>query len=74
MKESEKGVSLDQFFKQVKKLKRHSIIRNMGTCMFALGVVTPAVMLAKRFYGKDDAEFQTKKEIRTKLIEDGIIA
>jgi len=68
------GGSTEQFFKQVKKLKRGSIITNMGACMFALGVVTPAIMLAKRLIGKDDAEFQTKKEIRKQLIEEGIIA
>ena len=72
--EMKKGVTSNKFFSQVKKLKRHSIITNMGTCMFALGIVTPTVMLAKRMYRKDDSEFQTKKEIRNKLIKDGIIA
>ena len=68
-----KGDTTEKFFKQVKKLKRHSILTNIGTCMFALGIVTPAIMLAKRLVSKDDAEFQTKKEIRQKLIEEGII-
>ena len=68
-----KGDSTEKFFKQVKKLKRHSILTNIGSCMFALGVVTPAVMLAKRFYKKDDTEFYTKAEIRKQLQEEGII-
>ena len=68
------GETSENFFKQVKKLKRGSIITNIGTCMFALGVVTPAIMVAKRLIGKDDAEFQTKKEIRKQLIKEGIIA
>ena len=69
-----KGDTTEQFFKQVKKLKRGSIITNIGTCILALGVVTPAIMLAKRLASKDDAEFQTKKEIRKQLMEEGIIA
>lgn len=69
-----KGESSEKFFAGVKKLKRNSILTNIGTCIFALGVVTPAIMLAKRLAGKDDAEFQTKKEIRAQLIKEGIIA
>lgn len=69
-----KGDTTENFFKHVKKLKRNSIKINIGSCMFALGVLTPAVMLAKRFMSKDNAEFQTKKEIREQLINDGIIA
>ena len=42
--------------------------------MFALGVVTPAVMLAKRFMSKDNTEFQTKKEIREQLIKEVVIS
>ena len=69
-----KGETTEQFFNGVKKLKRNSIITNIGTCIFALGIVTPAIMLAKRLAGKDDTEFQTKKEIREQLIKEGIIA
>ena len=57
-----KGETTEAFFSGVKKLKRHSIITNIATCIFALSVVTPAAMLAKRLLGKDNAEFQTKKE------------
>lgn len=69
----QKGETSEQFFKGVKKLKRHSILTAMGSCMFALGVVTPFAILAKRLLGKDDAEFKTKTDIRQKLIEDGVI-
>ena len=69
-----KGETSAKFFDGVKKLKRHSIITNIGTCIFALSIVTPAAMLAKRLLGKDNAEFQTKKEIREQLIKDGVIA
>ena len=69
-----KGETADTFFKGVKKLKRHSVITNIATCIFALSVVTPAAMLAKRLLGKDNSEFQTKKEIREQLIKEGIIS
>ena len=65
---------LPYFTKAVKKLKRGSIVKNIGTCIFALGIVTPGIMLIKRLFAKDDQEFQTKKEIREQLIKEGIIA
>ena len=68
------GQTSEAFFKGVKKLKRGSIMMNIGTCMFALGVVTPGIMLAKRFLRKDDVEFKTKAEVRKQLIEEGIIS
>ena len=67
------GETADMFFENVKKLKRKSIIMNIGTCIFALGIVTPAIMLAKRLSGKDDTEFETKKRIREQLIKEGVI-
>ena len=69
-----KGETSDKFFEGVKKLKRKSIITNIGSCIFALGVLTPAIMLAKRYIGNEDTEFQTKKEIREQLIKEGVIA
>lgn len=69
----QKGDTADNFFNAVKKLKRGSILKNIGTCIFALGVVTPGIMLMKRIFAKDDQEFQTKKEIREQLIKDGVI-
>ena len=71
--DSMKNESSEEFFKGVKRLKRNSVLMNIGTCIFALGIVTPAIMLAKRFAKKDDKEFQTKAEIRKQLIEEGII-
>lgn len=68
-----KGETPEQFFDAVKKLKRKSIRTNIGTCILALGVLTPAIMLTKRLMGKDDQEFQTKKEIREQLIKEGLI-
>lgn len=69
-----KGETSDKFFSGVKKLKRNSIRMNIGICILALGVMTPLMMLAKRFMGKEDLEFQTKKEIREQLIKEGVIS
>ena len=40
-----KGETTDSFFKQLKKLKRKSIRMNIGSCILALGVITPSIML-----------------------------
>ena len=69
-----KGDTSEKFFAGVKKLKRGSILTNIGSCIFALGVLTPGLTLLKRFTSKGDEEFQTKKEIREQLIKEGIIA
>ena len=69
-----KGEDVDKFCQGVKKLKRTSILTNIITCILALGVVTPGVMLLKRLTAGDDEEFQTKKEIREQLVKEGIIS
>ena len=68
------GETNDKFFKKVRGLKRHSVLMNIGSCILALGVITPAIMLLKRFNDKSGEEFQTKKEIREQLINEGIIS
>ena len=68
------GETSDKFFAEVKRLKRNSIIMNIASCIMALGVITPAIMLAKRLTDKNGAEFQTKKEIKEQLIKEGIIS
>lgn len=69
-----KGESAEDFFSKVKKLKRNSIKMNIGACIMALGVVTPAIMLLKRMTDKSGPEFQTKKEIKEQLIKEGVIS
>ncbi len=68
-----KGETTDEFFTKVRKLKRNSINMNIGACILALGVITPAIMLLKRKTDKGGSEFQTKKEIKDELIKEGII-
>ena len=67
------GESSDEFFKQLRKLKRSSILKNIGACILALGVITPGIMLIKRLTAKSGSEFQTKTEIKEELIREGII-
>ena len=68
-----KGESTEKFFNDVRKLKRRSIIANIGACILALGVITPGAMLLKRYTDKSGKEFQTKREIKEQLIREGII-
>ena len=70
---AQKGENTEKFFKKVKKLKRCSIITNIGTSIFALGILAPGVMLIKRKFFDQDSEFQTKRDIRNQMIKDGII-
>ncbi len=62
----ESGQDLDTFFKSVRKLKRASVIKNMGACIGALGILAPAIMLAVRFLG-GDKDYQVKKDVEAKL-------
>ncbi len=68
------GKTSEEFFSKVKKLKRSSILMNIGSCMFALGVLTPAIMLLNRIAGDGNQEFETKRRIREQLIKEGIIS
>lgn len=62
---------LNKFMKDLKKLKRGSILKNIGSCIAALGVIAPALMVAVRYFGdKDNRDFQVKKEIEKKLAEE----
>lgn len=67
---SESGQTVDDFFKDVRKLKRGSILKNMGSTIFALGVVLPGIMLADRYLKPDNKEFAVEKEIKAKLAEE----
>ncbi len=61
------GETLDIFLNGVKKLKRSAIRTNIGSCIAALGVIAPTIMVGLRFMNKDNKEFQTKKDIEAKL-------
>lgn len=61
------GNSVDEFLTSVKKFKRSAVLKNIGACIGALGIVVPAIMVGLRFIDKNNKEFQTKKEIEAKL-------
>ena len=60
------GQNVDDFFKSLRKLKRGSVLINIGSCIAALGVIAPGIMLALRKFGKD-SEYQVKKDVEAKL-------
>lgn len=61
------GQTADEFFKEVRKLKRGSIMKNMGSTIVALGIVLPSIMLADRFLRDDNKEFAVEKRIKEEL-------
>ncbi len=61
------GQTVDEFFQGVRKLKRGSIMKNMGSTIVALGVVLPGLMLADRFLRGDNKEFAVEKRIKDEL-------
>ena len=64
------GETADEFFNGVRKLKRGSILKNIGSTIFALGIVLPSIMLADRLLKPDNKEFAVERELRTKLAEE----
>ena len=58
------GETIDKFFNGVKKLKRGTIIKNIGSTILALGVVLPAVMLADRFLRHDNKDFAVETQVK----------
>lgn len=67
------GETADKFFNGVRKLKRGSIMKNIGSTIFALGVFLPGVMLADRFLKPDNKEFAVEKEIKAQLAKENKI-
>ena len=62
----ESGESLDNFLKKVKTLKRHSVLKNLGICIGALGVAVPAIMITVR-YLSGDKQFQVKEDLEKEI-------
>jgi len=58
------GEDIDTFFKAVRKLKKGAVLKNIGACIGALGVLAPAIMLFMRRF---DSDYQVKKDIEMKL-------
>jgi hypothetical protein len=60
------GEDAETFFKSLRYLKRGSVLKNIGACIGALGVIAPAIMLAVRKFS-NNPEYQVKKDIEDKL-------
>ncbi len=60
------GESLDTFLNKVKTLKRKSVIKNLSTCIAALGVAVPMVMVGIR-YLSGNKDFQVKEDLKKEL-------
>lgn len=58
------GETVDEFFTSVRKLKKGSVLKNIGACIGALGIAVPAIMLLVRQFSP---EYQVKKDIEKKL-------
>lgn len=59
--------TLGTFLKNVKKLKRTSIITNIGACIGALGILAPALMIAMRKFDKNQG-FQVKEDLKKEML------
>ncbi len=60
------GETLDEFFKSVRKLKKGAVLKNIGACIGALGVLAPAIMLLTRKFGSGE-DYQVRKDIEKQL-------
>lgn len=69
---SEKGV--DEFFQEVIKLKKSSIVKGIGASMGLLGIIIPGIILASRLMKEDNKEFQVKKEIKERMQKEKLMA
>lgn len=60
------GETLDEFLKSVRKHKKVAVLKNIGACIGALGVLAPAIMLLTRKLGTGK-DYQVRKDIEEKL-------
>ncbi len=68
---SSSGEDIDTFFNSVRKLKRTSVIKNIGACIGALGILCPALMLIERKLSKN-SDYQVKKDVEAKLAKEKV--
>lgn len=57
----------EDFLKEIQRLKRFAIFKNIGSSIGVLGIVIPGIMVAVRYMKKDNKEFQVKTELKEKL-------
>lgn len=72
--EKAKGQSnLKEYIESLKGAKRITIIKSIGACIAALGVLVPMVILAMRCMDEDNKEFQVKKQLHEKLKQNNLV-
>ncbi|MDR1167385.1 MAG: hypothetical protein LBK53_00650 [Heliobacteriaceae bacterium] len=71
--EMSKGVKPEEFFAQVRKLKRTAALKNIGASIAALGILVPGIMVAIRYLKKGNKDFQIKKQAEKELALQGKI-
>lgn len=62
------GDNVETFLNSVRKLKKGAVLKNMGACIGALGILAPAIMLLTRKLSSN-SEYQVKQDIEKKLAE-----
>ena len=60
------GETLDEFFKSVRKLKKGAVLKNIGACIGALGLLAPSIMLLSRKFGLGK-DYQVRKDIEKQI-------
>lgn len=62
------GENIDEFCKKLVSLKRKAVLKGIGACIFALGVITPTIMVTIRLL-RNDKGFQVREKIEQELAE-----
>ncbi|MGN0030777.1 MAG: hypothetical protein ACI37Q_02340 [Candidatus Gastranaerophilaceae bacterium] len=60
------GETLEEFFKSVRKLKKGAVLKNIGACIGALGLLAPSIMLLSRKFGLGK-DYQVRKDIEKQM-------
>ena len=64
---SEKTKFLEKYLNAVKNGNRAATVKNIGACIGFLGVLMPATLIAWRFLGKSNKEYQVRTDVENKL-------
>lgn len=65
---------IEDFFKEIIKRKRSSIVKNIGISIGLLGLVIPGIIVLTRHMKKDNKEFRVKTELKEKMKKEKLMA
>lgn len=68
--DSSEGKNIDDYLATVRKLKRSSILKNMGICISALGIGVPLMMIASRYVIPNNREYKVKEAAAQQLAKE----